>query len=103
MRGTDNSFEITDIKNNVQIDVAYDCFTSEEYVGAINILEAIRELLEKESDIKNFFEKSNNQLKESFHAFYQAYSELQNNSTEKNKIKKPKFKNFLYNIYEEGN
>ena len=98
VRGSGSGFEIIDLKNNIQMDVAYDCLTNEEYVETIKILEAIQELIEKEDDIKEFFEKSNNQLKESFYTFYQAYSELRNNTSESNK---PAFKNFLFNLYEE--
>ncbi len=98
-----NSFAIAEIKSTINLDISYDCLTSENYVELFQISMSIKELLEKENEIRGFFEKNNNPLKESFYDFYQAYLDVQYDKKVDSNLNKLKFKNFLFNLYEEGN
>lgn len=98
-----NTFAIEEIKSTINLDISYDCLISENYVELFQISMSIKELMKKENEIRDFFEKNNNPLKESFYDFYQAYLDIKYDKKVDNNLNKSKFKNFLFNIYEEGN
>jgi len=90
----DNSFAAIKLQDKINLNIAYNCLTSEDNVEILQILKALEELIEKENAIREFFEKNNNPLKESFYAFYQSYHNIQDNNIPQKNIK-PRFKNFL--------
>lgn len=97
-------YPITDVRDAVNLTIAYNHLTStDQAIEPDDLVSAIEELIEKENDIRDFFEKNNNPLKENFYTFYQAYLDLQDDKKTDSKVNKTPFKNFLFSLYEQGN
>jgi len=92
-----NDWAIEKLKSIFNLDVSYECLTEDDdtYVELCKIELAIKELIENEDEIRDFFKNSNHPLKESFMKFYQAYSNLKDDKKSEIKSQKPRFKNFL--------
>ena len=100
-----NDWAIDQLKSTFSLDISYECLTEDDtiYIELCKIELVIKELIEHEDDIRDFFEDNNHPLKESFLKFYQAYSDLKEDKKNDSQPQKPKFKNFLYNLHGQGN